>query len=294
MLRDAKIAAEQRLGRGSAETHDHLGLERGDFGVEPGAASGDFRGVGLFVDAAFAARLPFEMFYGVGDVDFFAVDAGFDESGVEQLASRAYEWTALEIFLISRLFADEHDLCVGPAFAEDGLGATLPEIAILAILGSFGQLGEGGMWRNLQIGWRATFRHTSSLLSEWRPIYAEDEAEFQLAYGFFRSRSHFGPPPLSGSGNFRFGRGRQDSFTCAVQFLSRRASECFRCGFHSIQLVPQFAQLFFEFSLFAFDCRQKIHSIPPGGNLSQSGGDAPDVSAKERDGGKQRGKEVRV
>ena len=78
MLCDAKILAEQGLGGGGAEADDHFGVDRSDFGVEPRPASGDFGGAGFFVDAAFAARLPFEMFHGVGDVNFFAIDAGFD------------------------------------------------------------------------------------------------------------------------------------------------------------------------------------------------------------------------
>ena len=109
MLRDAKIAAEEGLRSRGAETHDHFGPERGDLGFEPRTAGCDFGGVGLFVDAAFAAGLPLEMFYGVRDIDFLTVDASFDEGGVEELACRSDEGTALEVFLISRLFADEHD-----------------------------------------------------------------------------------------------------------------------------------------------------------------------------------------
>ena len=173
MLREAKSAAEERLSRGGAETHDHFGLESGNFGFEPRTAGSDFGGVGLFVDAALAAGLPLEMFYGVGDVDFLAVDAGFDEGGVEELSRGSDEGTALEVFLISRLFADEHDFRVVLAFAEDGLRAALPEVAILAMFGGFGQLREAGVQGNLQKGWRAPFRHTSSMLSEWRPNLRE-------------------------------------------------------------------------------------------------------------------------
>ena len=109
MLRDPKIAAEKSLRRSGPQAYDDFGFECGDLGFEPRTARGDFGGAGFFVDAALAARFPLEMFDGVGDVDFPAVDASFGESGVEQLAGRAYERAALEIFLIARLFADEHD-----------------------------------------------------------------------------------------------------------------------------------------------------------------------------------------
>jgi hypothetical protein len=66
------------LGCGGAQADDHVGADGCDFGVEPEAAGRDFDGVWFFVDAAFAAGLPFEMFYGVCYVDFFAVDACFD------------------------------------------------------------------------------------------------------------------------------------------------------------------------------------------------------------------------
>jgi hypothetical protein len=83
MLGDAKIFAEQGLGRGGAQTNYYLGVDGGDFCIEPGAASGDFRGVGFFVDAAFAAGLLLEMFDGVGDVNFFAVDSGFHKGVIK-------------------------------------------------------------------------------------------------------------------------------------------------------------------------------------------------------------------
>jgi len=82
-LRYAEGAAEQSLGGGGAEANDDFGFEQSDFGVEPRATGGDFGGVWFFVDAAFAAWFPFEMFDGVGDVSFVAVDAGLLERGVE-------------------------------------------------------------------------------------------------------------------------------------------------------------------------------------------------------------------
>ena len=83
ILRDAKAATEQRLRSGCAEADDEGRVDGFHFGVKPGAAGGNFASAGLLVNAAFAARLPLEMFDGIGDVDEAAVDAGFNETAVE-------------------------------------------------------------------------------------------------------------------------------------------------------------------------------------------------------------------
>src|ERR1700730_13240982 len=148
MLRDAKILAEKRLGGGGAEADNHFGMNSSDLGIKPRAARGDFGGIGFFVDAAFSPGLPFEMFHGIGDVNFFAVDSGFDERVVEKLAGGADERFAGQVFLIAGLLADEHQLAMGGAFAENGLRAELPEIAIFASFCGFAQLWESGFGGN--------------------------------------------------------------------------------------------------------------------------------------------------
>jgi hypothetical protein len=96
------------------------------------------------MDAAFAAGLPLEMLDGVGYVNFFAVDAGFYERAIEQFACGADERFTGEIFLVAGLLADEHELTVRGTFAENGLRAELPEIAVFAGFGGFAQFVEGG------------------------------------------------------------------------------------------------------------------------------------------------------
>ena len=151
MLSDAKVAPEEGLGGGCTEADDHFGFERGNFRFEPGTAGGDFGGVWLFVDAALAARFPLEMLHCVGDVNFLAVDARFGEGGVEKFACRADEGKPFEVFLITGLFADEHDFRGRTAVAEDGLGGALPEVAILAVFCSASEFFEGGVERDGRI-----------------------------------------------------------------------------------------------------------------------------------------------
>ncbi len=104
---DAKIRAEEGLGGGGAETNDDFRLQNAELRVEPRAAGGDFAGAGFFVDAALAARLPFKMFDGVGDVNIGAVEAGGGKGFVEEFSGRADERFAGEIFIVAGLFADK-------------------------------------------------------------------------------------------------------------------------------------------------------------------------------------------
>ena len=69
----------------------------------------------------------------VGDVDLRAVDLYLLECPVEQLSRGPDERTPFEVLAVAGLLADEHDLGVLRAFAEDGLRAGLPERTGLAL-----------------------------------------------------------------------------------------------------------------------------------------------------------------
>ena len=142
-LRYAEGAAEKRLRGGGTEANDDFGLEQSEFGVEPRSAGGDFGAVWFFVDAAFAARLPFEMFDGVGDVGFVAVDAGLFERGVEQFSCWADERLALAVFLIAGLLSDKDDSWFARAVSEDGLRGAFVEVAGFASFGASAGVVDG-------------------------------------------------------------------------------------------------------------------------------------------------------
>src|SRR6266498_3008750 len=139
----AKFWAEQCLSCGGAENHNYLWLNKCDLGLEPGTASRNFLSVRFFVDAAFATRLPLEMFDNISDVSLRAVDAGFFQGVIEQATGGTNEWMASEIFFIAGLFADEHDHRAAAPFAEDGLRASFPEVAGFAIGGGLAQRRQG-------------------------------------------------------------------------------------------------------------------------------------------------------
>ena len=62
------------------------------------------------MQAAGAARLPLEVFDGVGDIYFIAVDADFRQDLVEQASSRTDKRPALPVLLIAGLLAHENDV----------------------------------------------------------------------------------------------------------------------------------------------------------------------------------------
>src|SRR4029077_15351503 len=94
--------------------------------------------------------------YGVGDINFFAIDAGFEKSFVKKLPCRADERFAFEIFLITGLLADEDyfRFCAGSLLcAEAGLRGVFPEVACFAIGGVSLQLFDGSVERKERGGW---------------------------------------------------------------------------------------------------------------------------------------------
>src|SRR5262245_36025246 len=112
--------AEDGLGCGDAQTNDYPWLHHLDFRFQPRPAGGDLRRCGFLVLAALTLRLPLEVLDGVRDVDVLPGNTSFKEGPVENLASRTDKRTTSQVFLISRLLADEYDRGLRGPFAEDG------------------------------------------------------------------------------------------------------------------------------------------------------------------------------
>ena len=87
--RHAKGRAEDRLRRGRAEADEHFRPNEAQLRFHPRPAGGDVARVRLLMDAAFPARLPFEMLHRVRDVNRVAIDPGFLQRAIEHLARRA-------------------------------------------------------------------------------------------------------------------------------------------------------------------------------------------------------------
>src|SRR5438128_11023699 len=80
---EAKWFPEERLRGGRTHTDQDDWFDDLDFGVQPGAAGGDFARVRFFVDAPFSGRFPFEMLDDVGDIDLLPIDADFLQNVIE-------------------------------------------------------------------------------------------------------------------------------------------------------------------------------------------------------------------
>src|ERR1700674_224869 len=128
---------ENRLRRRRAETNEQLRPNEPQLRFEPGPARGNFARIGFLVDAALPARFPLKMLHRVRDVNLGAIDPRFFERAIEKLAGWTDEWFTRQIFLISRLLAQEHKRRAFRSFAENGLGSVSVERAGCATSGSF-------------------------------------------------------------------------------------------------------------------------------------------------------------
>ena len=84
------------------------------------------------MQAALAARLPAEVLHRVREIGLLASDARELERVVEHAARGADEGVALDVLVVARLLADEHEMRAARPLAEDGLRRLPPEIAALA------------------------------------------------------------------------------------------------------------------------------------------------------------------
>ena len=108
------------------------GLTTASSASSHGRAGGDLRPVRLLVDASLALALPLEVLDDVRHVCEGAVDAGFLHRLVEEAARGPDERLAGPVLLVAGLLADEHDVGLRRAFAEDRLRPGFPERAGLA------------------------------------------------------------------------------------------------------------------------------------------------------------------
>ena len=129
-FRDALGGLQQGLRGAAAKGADHFGFDGVNLAHQEWGAGGDFV---FFGEAIFRGAT----FYYVGDVDVFALQAhGFDHVG-EKFSGTADERFAAQIFVTARAFADEHQVGVGIASAEDDLGAAFVELTAGAVADVF-------------------------------------------------------------------------------------------------------------------------------------------------------------
>src|SRR5438874_4440908 len=121
LLADTKRRPHHGLRRRRAEQNDQARLDQLDLRLEPRPAGADLRRVRLLMEAPFAAAGEAKVLHGVGHVDPPAVDPSLVQSLLQHPSRGTDERTALQVFLVPRLLADEPPPGAFMAFAEDGL-----------------------------------------------------------------------------------------------------------------------------------------------------------------------------
>ncbi len=125
---DSKSRAENSLRRCRTHGHDEVGPDDPKFRFQPRTAGCDFARVRLLMNSAFAAGLPFEVFHRVRDVNLRPIDSSVFKRAIHDFPSRTNKRFAGHIFVIARLFANQHHRCALRPFAKDSLGSALVQI----------------------------------------------------------------------------------------------------------------------------------------------------------------------
>ena len=145
LLHHTERGAEERFRRRCAEAEDDAGSNECDLVDEPREAGAYFGAVRRLVNASLRSCFarPLEVFYGVGDVDIVAVDAGRLECAIEQAAGGSDERASGAVLCISGLFADDEQRRAGWSFAENGLSAERVQMTAATVFGRCAQLRDG-------------------------------------------------------------------------------------------------------------------------------------------------------
>jgi hypothetical protein len=162
----------QGMRRRRAQRDDQAGSNDRDLAVEPPAALPHFILIGPFMQPTLAARFVFEMFDRVGDVDLVAVETGFIQGAIEHTPGRPDKRMALPIFLITRLFADKHEVGTGIAVPKYRLRRVLIERAALADRRFFSKRSQlsGVRWMSQPRHEPGTFKKLCPVNANWRDL----------------------------------------------------------------------------------------------------------------------------
>src|SRR5580765_443091 len=139
---DSECRAENGLRRSRTHCHDEVGLNDPQFRFQPRTARCDLARVRLLMNPAFATRLPFEVFHSVRDVNLRPIDSSVLERAIHNFPSRTNEWFARDIFVIARLFANQHHRCALRTFAKDSLGRSFVQMTRSAMSRRLAHRGE--------------------------------------------------------------------------------------------------------------------------------------------------------
>jgi len=139
---DSESRAENSLCRCRTHCHDEFGPNDPLFRFQPRTARCDFARFRLLMNPPFPAGLPFEVFHRVRDVNLRPINSSFLERAIHNFPSRTNERFARDIFVIARLFANQHHRCVLRPFAKNSLGRSLVQMTCSAVSCCFAHGGQ--------------------------------------------------------------------------------------------------------------------------------------------------------
>lgn len=132
--RDFNRLAEKGAGGNCAQRNDDPGFDQFNFTLKPPATGLDMAGRRALVKTSLTALGVSKMFNRIGDVASLSFDPDFTEAPIEELASRADQGAASDIFLVAGLFGNEENSGINGSFAENGLCCISIELATLTSL----------------------------------------------------------------------------------------------------------------------------------------------------------------
>lgn len=131
---DAKRRPENRLSRRCAHGDHELWLNDSELCFQPWPAGCDFARIRFLMNAAFPTRFPLKMFHRIRDVYLGSINSSFFQRAIHDFAGRPDERFTGDVFVISRLFANEHQSRGLGALPKNGLRCSLVKMTRLAML----------------------------------------------------------------------------------------------------------------------------------------------------------------
>ena len=131
--RDSKRRSENRLCCRRAHGNHQLWLNNSQLRFQPRSAGGDLARIWFLMNPSFAAGLPLKMFHRVRHINLGSINSSFLKRLVHDFPGGSNERSPGDVFIISRLFANQHDRGVLWAFAKHSLRCTLVKMTRRAV-----------------------------------------------------------------------------------------------------------------------------------------------------------------
>jgi hypothetical protein len=139
VLCESKLCTEQALRRSCTQADNEVGTDSRNLRFQPWAAGRYFKRVWFLMQPNPAARFPFEVLHGVGDVHLSSIDPRGLEAFVKQLTSWSDERLPLLVFAIAGLLSYQQNSGMGSAFPKDDLRRLPIKVASTTLFGRFPQ-----------------------------------------------------------------------------------------------------------------------------------------------------------